>query len=46
MITMRLVESLAPMAAVVGVCVLLLAEVPMDEQWLVVLLTGLSVVMF
>jgi hypothetical protein len=43
---MGLAESLAPMAAVVAVCVLLLAEVPMDEQWLVVLLTGLCVAMF
>jgi hypothetical protein len=43
---MGLAESLAPMAVVVAVCVLLLVEVPMDEEWLVVLLTGLCVAMF
>ena len=43
---MGLVSVLGPMVAVVGVCVLLLAEIPMEEEWLVVLLTGLCVCMF
>ncbi len=41
-----MLSAVVSMASVVCVCVLLLADVPMEEEWLVILLVGLCVAMF